>query len=106
MIIAVAADLRCAKQRYGRKGLDELVYLDCSAVVENMLLGAVYLGLGSCYISGFREHEMSEALDLPETMQAIALLPVGYAAEEGKKRPSLPPEAVTYAESYSPRDGA
>lgn len=100
VLIAVAADLNCAMRRYGRKGLNELVYLDCSAAVENMLLGAVYLGLSSCYISGFREHEMSEALGLSETMQAIALLPVGYPAVQGQARPSEPPEAVTYQEVY------
>ncbi len=91
-------------KRYGRKGLDELVYLDCSAAVENMLLGAVHLGLASCYISGFREHEMSDALGLPETMQAIALLPVGYAAADGVARPSVPPESVTFREIYGNPD--
>ena len=100
VVIAVAADLSSVMRRYGRMGLNELVYLDCSAAVENMLLGAVNLGLSSCYISGFREHEMSEALGLPETMQAIALLPVGYAAADGLARPSVSPESVTFREVY------
>ncbi len=104
VVIAIAADLSCAMKRYGQKGLNELVYLDCSAAVENMLLGAVSLGLASCYISGFREHEMSEALGLPETMQAIALLPIGYPGAEGAIRPSVPPEDVTYREVYGRRD--
>jgi nitroreductase len=100
VIIAVAADHRPVMKRYGRKGLNELVYLDCASAVENMLLGAVHLGLSSCFISGFREHEMAEALGLPEYMQPIALLPVGYAAGPGVLRPTVPPEEVTYYETY------
>jgi nitroreductase len=100
VIIAVAADHRPVMKRYGRKGLDELLYLDCASAVENMLLGAVHLGLSSCFISGFREHEMAEALGLPEYMQPIALLPVGYAAGPGVLRPTVPPEEVTYYETY------
>ena len=104
VIIAVVADHPSVMKRYGRKGLDELVYLDCASAVENMLLGAVHLGLASCFISGFREHEMGEALGLPETMQAIALLPVGYAAGPGVQRPTVPPEEVTYYEAYGRRE--
>ncbi len=103
VIIAVVADHQPVMKRYGRKGLDELVYLDCASAVENMLLGAVHLGLASCFISGFREHEMAEALGLPETMQAVALLPIGYAAGPGVLRPTVPPEEVTYYETYGQR---
>lgn len=100
VIIVIAADHRPVMKRYGRKGLDELLYLDCACAVENMLLGAVHLGLSSCFISGFREHEMAEALGLPEYMQPIALLPVGYAAGPGVLRPAVPPEEVTCYEAY------
>lgn len=100
VIIAVVADHKPVMKRYGRKGLDELVYLDCASVVENMLLGAVHLGLASCFISGFREHEMAEALNLPEHVQPVALLPVGYAAVPGVLRPTVTPEEVTYYETY------
>lgn len=100
VVIAVAADLGVAAKRYGRKGIAELTYLDCSAAVENMLLGAVHLGLGACYISGFREQEVSEALGLPETVQAVALIPVGYAAAEGSARHSASARSVTSYEVF------
>ena len=100
VLIAVAADLQTAAGRYGRLGLDRLVYLDCASAVENMLLCAVDLGLASCFISGFREHEMAEALGLPAFMEAVALVPLGYAAVEGVMRPSAPAEEVTYYESW------
>lgn len=100
VIIAVAADLEIAARRYGRLGIDRLVYLDCASAVENMLLCAVDLGLASCFISGFREHEMAETLCLPPTVEAVALLPLGYAAVPGAKRPSVSESEVTYYESW------
>ena len=100
VIIAVVADLETAARRYGRVGIDRLVYLDCASAVENMLLRAVDLGLASCFISGFRQHEMAEALGLPPMIEAIALLPLGYATAPGVKRPSASEKEVTYYETW------
>ena len=100
VIIAVVADLEAAAKRYGRLGIDRLVYLDCASAVENMLLCAVDLGLSSCFISGFREHEMAEALCLPPMVEAIALIPLGYPAQLGVKRSSVSQDEVTFYESW------
>lgn len=100
VIIAIVADLETTAGRYGRLGIDRLVYLDCACAAENMLLYAVDLGLASCFISGFREHEMAEALNLPPMIEAIALIPLGYAAVPGVKRPSVPQEEVVHYEFW------
>lgn len=103
VVIAVIADRAKVRERYGAAALDALPYLDCSAAVENMLLGAVNLGLASCYISGFRERELAAALQLPEDFEAVALLPVGYAAQEGVERPHVTEAEVTFFERYGER---
>jgi nitroreductase len=100
VIITVCADYRPLMARYNRHGLDSLLYLDASACIENMILGAVYLGLGSCYISGFRRGELAEVLGLPGHLEAVAMLPVGYPAGEGLKRPRAPQEEVTWYERF------
>lgn len=100
VLIAVAADLSVAAGRYGRHGIDSLVYLDCACAVQNMLLAACSLGLSSCFVSGFREHQMGEALGLPPELEAVALLPLGYAKVPGVKRPGAPVEDVTFFERY------
>ena len=105
VIVAVVADLAIAAKRYGRLGIDRLIYLDCASAVENMLLCAVDMGLASCFISGFREHEMSEALNLPSTVEAIALLPLGYTAAPGAKRPSESASEVTFYETWGGAKG-
>lgn len=77
-----------------------LAYLDCSACIENILLGAVELGLGSCYVSGFHEKPMRKALGLPEHVRPIALLPIGYPQMEGHARPRPALETLIHQETY------
>ena len=101
VIIALCADHRPLMRRYGRRALDNLLYLDLSACAENMLLGAVNLGLASCYISGFRPRQMAEALGLPAYIEPVALLPVGYPKVAGAQRPHVAQEEVTFLERYS-----
>lgn len=100
VIIAVAADLEAVNARYGRHGIDQLIYLDCACAVQNMLLCAVHLGLASCFISGFREHQLAETLGLPPSMQAVALVPLGYAAQQGVQRPCAAAQDITRAERW------
>lgn len=100
VLIVVAANRAKSAARYGEKAIKSLVYLDCSACVENILLGAVNLGLASCYISGFREPELRAVLGLPDTHEVIAFLPVGFGANEGQLRPKTPLAHITHRERY------
>jgi len=106
VLIAVVANRARSAARYGEKAIKSLIYLDCSACIENILLGAVNLGLASCYISGFREPELREALNLPDTHEAIAVLPVGFGAVEGQPRPKpLLADHVHYEHFSAPASG-
>jgi nitroreductase len=100
VLVAVLVNKAKSAARYGENALKTLVYLDGSACIENMLLGAVSLGLDSCYISGFREDELRKALGVPETREVIAFLPIGYGAEDGKARPKTALEDLVYYETF------
>jgi nitroreductase len=101
VFIVVVADKEKSAARYGDKALKTLIYLDCSACVENILLGAVNLDLASCYISGFREPELRTVLGVPESHEVVAFLPVGYGADEGQQRPKVPLNLVVHRDTYS-----
>lgn len=49
---------------------------DCAAAVENMLLAATDLGLGSCWIGAFDEKRLKEKLETES--KPIAIIPIGY----------------------------
>jgi nitroreductase len=64
----------------------EYFTIDMSASVQNMLLEADELGLGTVWL-GIAPHEermaaVAEALNLPEELHAFALVPCGYPAKE------------------------
>ena len=72
---------------------------DASASMQNMLLAATGLGLGSCWIEGgFDRNEdiIREILHVPPTLRVCSLMSVGYAAEPGKRPEKSLPRDVTH----------
>lgn len=86
VFIVVCGNKEKMFKRYGEHGVNVLLYLDCSACVENMLLTVVGLGLSSCYVSGFRIDKLSNVLKLPSYVIPIAILPIGYSDTGNIKR--------------------
>lgn len=60
--------------------------VDVSIAVEHFCLAAATLGLGTCWVCNFDPAVLVEALALPEGVEPIAIIPVGYP-EEGTKVP-------------------
>jgi len=86
VLIVVAADLEVQSLRYGKRG--ELVYSleDCAAAIQNMLLAATALGLGACWVGAFDEEDVKSILRLPDFIRPIAIITVGYPAEEPEEK--------------------
>lgn len=52
-----------------------------SMAIQNMLLTAQALGLGSVVFTNFYPSEVKEILSVPDPLKIICILPIGYAAE-------------------------
>lgn len=100
VFIVVCADVERSMARYGKKAAESLVYLDCSACIENMLLASVDLHLASCYVSGFRENELTSVLGLPDGVIPVAVIPIGYPAGLTEKRTKRPLESLIHHETF------
>lgn len=61
--------------------------VDAAILTEHLTLAAAEQGLGSCWICAFDPEKCREALDLEPHLRPVALLPVGYPAEEPEERP-------------------
>lgn len=85
VVIVVCADLEAHASSYGRRGVELYTIQDTAAAVQNMLLAATALGLGTCWVGAFREEEASRVLGLPEHVRPLAIIPVGYAARPGSQ---------------------
>ena len=57
---------------------------DAAIACTHMMLEAWDLGLGSCWVAWFNADEVANVLGIPENEQVLALLPIGYAADDAK----------------------
>jgi len=55
---------------------------DASIVTTHMMLSAHDLGLGSCWVMYFDPKKTSELFSLPENIVPVAMLPIGYPADD------------------------
>ena len=65
--------------------------IDVSIAVDHITLAAFSLGLGTCWIGAFYEDKVKEILGIPADIRVVALLPLGYPAEQptARQRKSL-----------------
>lgn len=98
VIIAVCGD---HSQSWKRKDGKDSCDIDAAIAIDHMTLAAVDIGLGTCWVCAFDAQKCHEVLGLPENLEVIALMPMGYPAnhtEPEKKRKSM--EDVVSWEGY------
>ncbi len=74
--------------------------IDVSIAVDHMTLEATELGLGTCWIGAFYEDRVKEILGIPDHIRVVALLPLGYPAEEPAARPRKPLNEIVCYEKW------
>ena len=72
--------------QYGERGRTLYALQDTAAAVENILLCATSLELGACWCGGFNEEAIANILTL-ENLRPVALIPVGYPANNMASKP-------------------
>lgn len=73
--------------RYGDRGVHLYSIQDAAVSVENMMLTAHELGLGSVWVGSFNERDVAEVMNLPDNLRPVAIVPIGYPA----RTPTAPP---------------
>jgi nitroreductase len=63
--------------------------MNVAIAIEHIVLKAVDLGLGSCWLGRFDRDKVKEFLALDENIYPIVLLPVGYPDQSPKPRPRI-----------------
>ena len=89
--IVVCADAEQSAGRYGQRGRELYCLQDTAAAIEHILLGAVALGLGGCWVGAFDEDLAAQALNLPRKHRPIAILPIGKPAGKPARRTTRQP---------------
>ncbi len=94
VVIAVCSLLKM--QKPGKEAAPAVEYFevqDTAAAIQNMLLAAQALGLGTCWVGDFYDEEVREVLAIPAEYGVMALIALGYPAEPGGEGPKRRPLA-------------
>jgi len=74
--------------------------VDTTIAMENMVIAAWSLGIGSCWIGACNEEKVKELLKIPDKWKVVALLTFGYPAEQPKQRKKKPFEKMFSFNSF------
>ena len=66
--------------------------MNVGIAITHMMLKAVDLGLGTCWVGGFDPVKAKEILGLDDHLHIVALLPIGYPERIPAPRPRFPLE--------------
>jgi nitroreductase len=100
LAILVCSDREKEYRVGGTLGRDYMSVADCSMAVENMLLAAHALGLGTCVVKSFSRIAVKEMLEIPDSIEPELLVVLGYAAQ-APTPPARPPLGeITFLNRY------
>ena len=100
VVIVVCADYKRSGAGYGNRGATLYCIQDTAAAIQNIHLAATALGLGTCWVGAFREELVKKLLKIPDGIRPVALIPVGYPAEQPSPRPRRPLSEIIHREIF------
>jgi len=74
--------------------------IDLAIAIENMVLAAWELGLGTCWVGAFSEGEVKKILGVPDDIRVVQLLALGRPAEVPEARPRKPLDEIVRYEKW------
>jgi nitroreductase len=74
--------------------------VDTAIAVEHMVLEAVELGLGTCWIGAFDKERVGKLVDIPRDLEVVVLLTIGYPKKKGIRTHRKPLDEIVFYERY------
>jgi nitroreductase len=99
LVVVVCSNLK-KMGRYGSRGETLYSIQNTAAATQNLMLAAWDRGIGSCWIGAFSESDVREALVLPEHVKPLAMIALGYPAEEPVKPERWPLKDFVHRERF------
>jgi len=102
-LIVVCAEPGKADRYYGLRGERLYSIQNCAAAIQNMLLEATSLGLGSRWVGAFDEDALKSLLGIPEEIRPQAIVAIGYTKQAPITPPKYPLEDLVYFHKWRNR---
>ena len=108
VVIVAIADICARSENYAGMLVDEetsgfdlkRAIRDTAIAVTHLLLEVDNQGLGACWCGAFRQEGIRPILGIPDDKFVLAVIPVGYPAEEPKARPRKDLESILRHETW------
>jgi len=86
LIIVCCGNKEKITDKFGEENIAKYNHLDVAASIENLMLQAVELDLGTCWIGKVNTEKTKEILKVPEELNVLCAVAVGYPAEKPEKK--------------------
>jgi nitroreductase len=101
VVLVVCAVPEESAQRYGMRGKTLYVLQDTAALTQNLLLATHMKGYGACWIGAFDEALAAKAVNVPDNMRPVAIIPIGLTTgSTPRMRPRKSFEEVVVSEQF------
>ena len=75
--------------------------VDAAIVIDHLVLKATDLGLGTCWVCNFDVEMVRKKLRVPDHIEPIALIPLGYTTSEAPPKSRKPLEEMVHWEKFT-----
>jgi len=73
---------------------------DTSIAIEHLILEAVHLGLGTCWVAWYTQQDIRPILQIPTDKYVVGIITVGYPGESPQARPRKNLEEIVHHETW------
>ena len=79
---------------------EETYLADCAIAAQNILLAAHEMGIGSCMALSYAKVAIKEILDIPEGIEPLLVITLGYPAEDPEPPPRLKLNEIAFMDEF------
>jgi len=92
--------IACSNNEYVMAGGQAIGPIDVAIALEHISLQAMELGLGTCWIGSYKEEKVREIAGIPDDIQIIELMGLGYPADKRREPKRQPIEDIVCYEKW------
>ena len=91
----------CVEKAPDAKPWEDVTYLaDCAIAAQNVMLAAYEMGIGSCVALSYAKVAIKEILSLPDDVEPLLIVTLGYPAEAPEPPPRLELNQIAFMDEY------
>lgn len=79
IVLCMKAESECWTRRHDNKPHADI---DLAIAIEHLCLAATEQGLATCWVCNFDINQFRDIVPVPEGLEPVALIPIGYADDE------------------------